>query len=127
MARASTVAVDTYDMLSYHTPYFWRSHMETITLSSKGQLVIPSRVRTTANLNTGDTLEVNYVDGEIRLRPVAPTKATRLDDVAGSLAKKAKSSVKPLTDAQINAAIKARLKAEDLATMSQTVKRKKSA
>jgi AbrB family looped-hinge helix DNA binding protein len=89
--------------------------MEAVTLSSKGQLVIPSRVRNTASLKTGDTLEVNYVDDEIRLRPIAPTKATTLDEVTGSTAKnmnnmkKAKSSVKPHADAQINALIKARL------------------
>ena len=100
--------------------------METVTLSSKGQLVIPSHVRATAHLNAGDTFEVRYLDGEIRLKPVAPARTTTLDEVAGCLSRLGKSTRKPLSDAQMHAAIKARLKAEDAATMSRPVKPKKS-
>lgn len=95
--------------------------MEIVTLSSKGQLVIPSHVRTTANLRAGDTLAVHYIDGEIRLRPIVAEASSTLDDVAGCLAIQGK---KPLTDSVLNAAIKARLKAEDDVTMS-TAKLKK--
>ena len=66
--------------------------METVTLSSKGQLVIPSHVRTTAHLHAGDTFEVRYLDGEIRLKPVTPGRASTLDEVAGCLSGLAKSS-----------------------------------
>ena len=100
--------------------------METVTLSSKGQLVIPSRVRATAHLLAGDTLEVRYLDGEIRLKPVAPAKTTTLDEVAGCLSGLTKSTSKPLSHAQVRAAIKARLKAEDAVTMTR-IKPKKSA
>ena len=103
--------------------------METVTLSSKGQLVIPSHVRATAHLHAGDTFEVRYMDGEIRLKPVAPARTTTLDEVAGCLSKLGKlttSTSKPLSDAQVHAAIKARLKAEDAATMSRPVKSRKS-
>jgi AbrB family looped-hinge helix DNA binding protein len=106
--------------------------METATLSSKGQLVIPSHVRASAHLHAGDTFEVRYLDGEIRLKPVAPGKTTTLDEVAGCLAylgnlgKLATSNHKPISDAQVHAAIKARLKAEDAATMSRPVKSKKA-
>lgn len=83
--------------------------METITLSSKGQLVIPKAVRQSAHLAPGDVLSVIYVDGEIRLKPLAPVAATSLDEVAGCLAKPGR---KPLSEAQTQAAIKARLKAQ---------------
>lgn len=83
--------------------------MENITLSSKGQLVIPKAVRQSANLAPGDVLSVCYVDGEIRLRPVTVVAPTSLDEVAGCLAQPGR---KPLGQAQTQAAIKARLKAQ---------------
>ena len=100
--------------------------METVTLSSKGQLVIPSHVRATAHLHAGDTFEVRYLDGEIRLKPVASARATTLDEVAGCLSHLGTSARKPLSDSQVHAAIKVRLKTEDAATMSRPVKAKKS-
>jgi AbrB family looped-hinge helix DNA binding protein len=99
--------------------------METTTLSSKGQLVIPKQVRQQAKVAAGDAFVVRYQDGEIHLRPVARTSGTTVDDVAGCLAS---ASRKPMSDAQVEAAIKARLKAEDAATMrgvaKATLKRK---
>lgn len=82
--------------------------METVTLSSKGQLVIPKAVRQSAHLVPGDVLSVRYVDGEIRLRPVSVAPATSLAEVAGCLAQPGR---KPMGQAQTQAAIKARLKA----------------
>lgn len=81
--------------------------METITLSSKGQLVIPKAVRQSAHLVPGDVLSVRYVDGEIRLRPVTAVMPTLLTEVAGCLAKPGR---RPLSQAQTQAAIKARLR-----------------
>lgn len=86
--------------------------METITLSSKGQLVIPKAVRQSAHLQPGDVLSVSYVDGEIRLKPVAPSKPSSLDEVAGFLAKRGR---KRMDETQTEAAIKARLKARHAA------------
>lgn len=100
--------------------------METVTLSSKGQLVIPKQVRALANISAGDEFQVRYLDGEIRLRPMTQTRATTLDDVAGCLASAAEKSVRPLSETEVSAAIKARLKAEDAATMSRPTKSKKS-
>lgn len=82
--------------------------METSTLSSKGQLVIPKAVRQSARLAPGDVLSVSYVNGEIRLRPVAPATATSLNEVAGCLAKPGR---KRLSEAETRAAIRAKLKA----------------
>jgi len=90
--------------------------METATLSSKGQLVIPKHVRALANVAAGDAFQVQYLNGEIRLRPLARMTGTTVDDVAGCLANAAR---KPLSEAQVQAAIKARLKARDAATMRQ--------
>jgi AbrB family looped-hinge helix DNA binding protein len=88
--------------------------MDTATLSSKGQLVIPKHVRALAHANAGDAFYVQYVQGEIRLRPVGQPKSSTLDEVAGCLAR---ADSKPLTDAQVKAAIQAKLKAQDLTTM----------
>jgi AbrB family looped-hinge helix DNA binding protein len=83
--------------------------VETVTLSSKGQLVIPKAVRQSAQLAAGDLLTVCYVDGEIRLKPVAGIMPTSLAEVAGCLAKPGR---KPLGHAQTQTAIRARLKAK---------------
>ncbi len=82
--------------------------METVTLSSKGQLVIPKAVRDHASVTAGSLLEVRYIDGEIRLRPLTVLPSTGLDEVAGCLAQPGR---KRLSDTLAKAAIKARLKA----------------
>jgi AbrB family looped-hinge helix DNA binding protein len=82
--------------------------METITMSSKGQLVIPKGLRLSANLQPGDQLAVSYVGGEIRLRPLPAPATSSLDAVAGCLAKPGHQR---LSDEQTQTAIKARLKA----------------
>jgi len=84
--------------------------METVTVSSKGQLVIPKAVRQSAHLEPGSVLAVRYVDGEIRLRPLVPAAASSLDEVAGCLAKPGR---KRLSDAQTQTAIRERLKARN--------------
>lgn len=83
--------------------------METITLSSKGQLVIPKAVRQSAQLAPGDVLSVRYVDGEIRLKPVTVAAPTSLAEVAGCLARPGR---RRLSQAQTQAAIRARLEAK---------------
>ena len=87
--------------------------MDTATLSSKGQLVIPHQVRALAHLMAGDEFAVNYVQGEIRLRPLNRAKTTTIDDVAGCLAG---LGGKPVSEAKTRALILARLRAEDEAT-----------
>ena len=82
--------------------------METVTLSSKGQLVIPKAVRDDARVVAGSQFEVRYLDGEIRLRPLLPQGTTHLDEVAGCLAKPGRQR---LSDAQVKSSIRAKLKA----------------
>ncbi|MFN0183964.1 MAG: AbrB/MazE/SpoVT family DNA-binding domain-containing protein [Aquabacterium sp.] len=84
--------------------------METATLSSKGQLVIPKLVRERAQLAAGSVLEVRYGDGEIHLRLIAPVKTTTVADVAGCMAKAGRPR---LSEAQLDRAIRQRLKARN--------------
>jgi AbrB family looped-hinge helix DNA binding protein len=81
--------------------------MNTAILSVKGQIVIPKHMRQTAQLSVGDEFAVTYVNGEIRLRPLANKKNIALDQVAGCLAR---SGQAVMSDAAIKAAIKKRLK-----------------
>lgn len=81
--------------------------MNTATLSVKGQIVIPKHLRETAQLSFGDELSISYVNGEIRLRPIAVKKQVVLEQVAGCLARPKQAK---LSDAAIKDAIKARLK-----------------
>ena len=84
--------------------------MDSVTLSSKGQLVIPKRLRDSAGLSPGSRLTVWFVHGEIRLRPLLSTPAVALEAVAGCLARPGRNR---LSDAQAKALIKARLKARN--------------
>jgi AbrB family looped-hinge helix DNA binding protein len=82
--------------------------METVTLSSKGQLVIPKAVRDHAKVTAGSVFAVRYEDGEIHLRPLHAAITTSVAEVAGCLARPGQ---KRLSDAQVRAQIKLRLKA----------------
>ena len=82
--------------------------METTTLSSKGQLVIPKAVRDDAHVSAGALFEVRYVEGEIRLRALPSLRATALDEVAACLAKPGRKRV---SDTKAQAIVKMRLKA----------------
>jgi len=86
--------------------------MDTVTLSSKGQLVIPGKLRRSAGLQPGDRLAVSYVEGEIRLRLLPAPAATLLDEVAGCLARPGR---RRLGEEETKAAIRVRLKARNAA------------
>jgi AbrB family looped-hinge helix DNA binding protein len=60
----------------------------TVTLSSKGQLVIPKEVRNALSLKPGAKFEVELVGQQIMLKPVKATDdfKTLLDRLTGSLA-----------------------------------------
>lgn len=86
--------------------------METVKLSSKGQLVIPKAVRDDAQVAAGSRLEVRFVDGEIRLRPLVGRPVSSLAQVAGSLYKPGRQA---LSESDTQAAIRAKLKARNAA------------
>jgi AbrB family looped-hinge helix DNA binding protein len=87
--------------------------MERVTVSSKGQVVIPKSLRDTFNIRTGDQFLVSKVGDELRFRPAPVISETRLESVAGML-KQTRTPM--LDDAEIERRIGARLRAEDDAT-----------
>jgi AbrB family looped-hinge helix DNA binding protein len=62
--------------------------METTKLSSKGQVVLPSSVRTARRWKPGTTLAIENRPEGVLLRSVKPFAETRLDQVVGSVAYK---------------------------------------
>jgi bifunctional DNA-binding transcriptional regulator/antitoxin component of YhaV-PrlF toxin-antitoxin module len=83
--------------------------MNTATLSVKGQIVIPKHLRQAAQVSFGDEFAISFSNGEIRLRPLSDKKHSALDQVAGCMARPERAVT---TDAAIEQAIKARLKAK---------------
>lgn len=61
--------------------------METIKLSSKGQIVIPKEIRESRHLAAGTEFIVSFQGDEIRLMPVPIFPRTKAEEVAGALAK----------------------------------------
>jgi AbrB family looped-hinge helix DNA binding protein len=51
--------------------------METVTISSKYQIVIPKKIREAASLQSGEKLKIMSYDGRIELIPVKPMKSFR--------------------------------------------------
>ncbi|MDD5058518.1 MAG: AbrB/MazE/SpoVT family DNA-binding domain-containing protein [Sideroxydans sp.] len=89
--------------------------METITLSTKGQLVIPKEIRKAHHLAVGTKFSVSFVGDEIRLTPLPMFPRTTVADAAGMLAKRGQ---KTTSEAKTRASISKTLKARDLATRS---------
>lgn len=89
--------------------------METVKLSTKGQLVIPKKIRKAHHLAAGTEFMVSFVGDEIRLTPLPMFPRTTVADAAGLLAKRGrKGRSEEKTRASINKALKAR----DTATRS---------
>jgi AbrB family looped-hinge helix DNA binding protein len=89
--------------------------VETVKLSTKGQLVIPKEIRKTHHLAVGTEFAVSFVGAEIRLTPLPMFPRTTVADAAGLLAKRGRKSV---TEAKTRARIGKTLKARDTATRS---------
>lgn len=87
--------------------------METVKLSSKGQVVIPKFIRDALHYQPGAAFVVSMVGNEIRLRPSTPIKATTVDEVGGMLHRPGR---KPMSDAEQNRRIARMIKDQDEAT-----------
>jgi len=87
--------------------------METVKLSSKGQIVIPKGIRDTYKLAPGTQFVISFVGGEIRLVPASVFPRVRVEQGLGILQKK---SHKPLSEAETGKRIGKMLKASDKAT-----------
>ncbi len=84
--------------------------METVKLSSRGQIVIPKDVRETAHLTEGMEFSVVYFDGQIRLTPVPTVEPTKYVQAAGYLYRPDRQ---PMSKVQQKSAIGRLLKASD--------------
>ena len=87
--------------------------METVKLSTKGQLVIPKEIRKAHHLAVGTEFVVSFVGDEIRLTPLPMFPRTTVAAAAGLLAKRVK---KGLSETKTRASISKILKARDAAT-----------
>ena len=74
--------------MSYFQAYHLVTTMETVKLSSKGQIVIPKKIRETQRLAVGTEFFVTFVQGEIRLTPAPVFPKTKVDEGLGMLARK---------------------------------------
>jgi AbrB family looped-hinge helix DNA binding protein len=90
--------------------------VERVTISSKGQMVIPKSLRESHHIRTGDQFIVSAVGDELRFRPAPTIDKTDLKSVAGMLRRAATVA---LSDDEIDEGIGERLLAEDIATKSK--------
>ncbi|MFZ6774891.1 AbrB/MazE/SpoVT family DNA-binding domain-containing protein [Undibacterium sp. SXout7W] len=84
--------------------------METVKLSSKGQIVIPKAMRDDMHLPPGTEFVISVTATGLNLTPKTLFPKTSGREVRGFLAKRGRTL---LDDADIKARIKARLKAQD--------------
>ena len=77
--------------------------METTTLSTKGQIVLPKDLRTSRGWGPGTKFRIEATSEGVLLRPARPFPTTTLDQVVGCLKPKHKRKLK--TDAQMRDAI----------------------
>jgi AbrB family looped-hinge helix DNA binding protein len=90
--------------------------VETIKVSSKGQIVIPKRLREAHGIRSGDQFTVSSVGDELRLRPLPAIAPTTVREVAGMLHR---PGMERVSDEETEARIIRRLLAEDEATKSR--------
>lgn len=81
--------------------------METVKLSSKGQIVIPKSIRDDLHLPPGTEFVISMTATGLSLTPTAVFPKTKIREVRGVLAKKGRVLG---DEADIKASIKARLK-----------------
>jgi AbrB family looped-hinge helix DNA binding protein len=84
--------------------------METVKVSSKGQVVIPKSIREAHRITAGTALVVTSVGDEIRMKPALGIEPTTVAEVAGCLYRKGR---KKLTDSETKRRIAEMLKARD--------------
>ena len=87
--------------------------METVKLSTKGQIVIPKEIREAHKLTPGTQFLISFVGGEIRLVPAPVFPRIRVEQGLGILQKKGH---KPLSEVETGRKIGKMLKASDKAT-----------
>lgn len=84
--------------------------METVKISSKGQIVIPKAMRDSHHLQPGIELLVIEEGNSLRLMPVSNIKQTTVDEVGGILHRAGRD---PISDDDMRSAVRAKAKASD--------------
>ena len=87
--------------------------METVKLSSKGQIVIPKEIREAHQLIPGTQFYIFFVGEEIRLVPTPVYPRIRVEQGLGILHKKSR---KPMAESEVSRKIGGMLKTSDKAT-----------
>jgi AbrB family looped-hinge helix DNA binding protein len=90
--------------------------METVKVSSKGQIVIPKSMRDSHQIRTGTRLVMTSVGSELRLSPMGADRVVSLEAVAGMLRR---SGARKLSDKQARKRILASLRAADEASKAR--------
>jgi AbrB family looped-hinge helix DNA binding protein len=89
--------------------------VETVKLSTKGQLVIPKELREAHHLAVGTEFVVSFVGDEIRLTPLPMFPRATVAHAAGLLARRGRNGP---SEEQSRASISKTLKARDAVTRS---------
>ena len=84
--------------------------METVKVSSKGQIVIPKSLRESHRIHTGDSFIITAVGEELHFRPAPATGKSSLKAIAGMLHR---PGAKKLSEKQLAQRITAHLHKED--------------
>lgn len=67
--------------------------MQTVKLSTKGQIVIPKDIRESHHLTAGTEFVIVFMGDEIRLKPVPAFPTTHAEEGIGFLARKGRKSL----------------------------------
>ncbi len=84
--------------------------METVKMSSKGQIVIPKAMRDSHHLQPGVEFIIIEEGNSLRLMPAANIKQATVDEVGGILHRAGRV---PMSDDDMRAALRAKAKAND--------------
>ncbi len=87
--------------------------VETVKVSSKGQIVIPKALRESRHIRAGTKLKISIVGDELRLAPTPPFRKTAVKSAAGILYRPGR---KRLGDVKTGRAIGQMIEARDKAT-----------
>ncbi len=90
--------------------------METVKVSSKGQIVIPKTIRESRHIKTGTEFVISTVGDELRLTPAPAFKKTSLKNAAGILRRLGR---KYLSEVRTKRAIGRMLETRDNATKAR--------
>jgi AbrB family looped-hinge helix DNA binding protein len=96
--------------------YQERANMETVKVSSKGQIVIPKALREAGHIHAGTELIISAIADGLMLIPAQRIKPTKVADGLGMLAEPDR---KKLSDAEVKRRIATMLKMRDEATKTR--------